>query len=203
MQRGSMQKGNKSYWQQKYWSRNAELEKEFRARSLTNKLNKVHNVNFWIYWRFIDRAGKVDQVGWQIFICFNKNGGHSCISFKAVQKFCGNSQRIIDTRMGQAYNYIFKGKGPSKLYPIKACHEAHWLDVMISCTSHIVWKYYLRFSGRECMLWRSKVAEKPTQSFDIEPISLLPNSLTFNWQTISDLDTDHWLKDPVFYRLIC
>ena len=100
--------------------------------------------------------------------------------------------------MGQAYNYIFKGKGPSKLYPIKACHEAHWLDVMISCTSHIVWKYYLRFSGRECMLWRSKVAEKPTQSFDIEPISLLPNSLTFNWQTISDLDTDHWLKDPVF-----
>ena len=100
--------------------------------------------------------------------------------------------------MGQAYNYIFKGKGPSKLYPIKACHEAHWLDVMISCTSHIVWKYYLRFSGTECLLWLSKVAEKPTQSFDIEPISLLPNNLTFIWQTISDLDTDHWLKDPVF-----
>ena len=26
---------------------------------------------------------------------------------------------------------------------------------------------------------------------------LLPNSLTFIWQTISELDTDHWLKDPV------
>ena len=44
--------------------------------------------------------------------------------------------------MGQAYNYIFKGEGPSKLYPIKACHEAHWLDDMIHMvrygTSHIV-----------------------------------------------------------------
>ena len=124
-------------------------------------------------------------------------GGHSCTSFKAVLNFSGNSQRIIDTSMGQAYNYIFKGKGPSKLYPIKACHEAHWLDVMISCTSHIVWKYYLRFSGTECLLWLSKVAEKPTQSFDIEPISLLPNSLTFNWQTFYDLDTDHWSRLPI------
>ena len=45
----------------------------------------------------------------------------------------------------------------------------------------------------------SKVAEKSTQSFDIEPISLLlPKSLTFIWQSISDLDTDHWLRDPVF-----
>ena len=76
------------------------------------------------------------------YVSTKMEGGHSCTSFKAVLNFCGNSQRIIDTRMGQAYNYIFKGEGPSKLYPIKACHEAHWLDDMIHMvrygTSHIV-----------------------------------------------------------------
>ena len=81
MQRGSMQKGNKSYWQQKYWSRNAELEKEFRARSLTNKLNKVQSVNFWIFSTPIHRADKVDQVGGEIFICFNKNGWGAQLHF--------------------------------------------------------------------------------------------------------------------------
>ena len=39
-------------------------------------------------------------------------------------------------------------------------------------------------------------AEKPTQSFDIEPISL-----TFIWQTISDLDTDHWSRLPIAHLL--